>query len=273
MTSFAFPVLIPDWPLPRGVRSVITMRPANRFKDGSDHEHLLALPPSVQNSSDPYSCLYNKVQTARKLLARQLDLKLAPQWLQQEHGVTVVEASENGVIQVADASFSRRRGLACAVLTADCLPLLVSAKDGSLVAAIHAGWRGLASGIIANTLNALSVDPGELIVYLGPGISQQHFEVGPEVRQAFLGAVEEASLNKGLVGSNSTSVAECFRPSELSEGHYFADLYQLARIQLQGLGVTDIYGGEYCTFAQAALFYSHRRDRDEGRMASLIWMP
>jgi purine-nucleoside/S-methyl-5'-thioadenosine phosphorylase / adenosine deaminase len=282
-----FPVLSPDWPLPPGVRCAITTRPVNPYKDKLDHEYLLGISPWAENDAAQHSSISDSskrdrskcdssksdnVQTARALLARQLGLKIEPQWLKQEHGVTVVEASERGMTQVADASFTRNRGLACAVLTADCLPILVSAKDGSIVAAIHAGWRGLSRGVIASTLREMWADPRELTVYLGPAISQQHFEVGPEVRQAFLTACEDSSPNKGLIRSDSMMVAECFKTSGLTEGHYFADLYELARIQLKCLGITDIFGGEYCTYAQASMFYSHRLDQDEGRMASLIWI-
>ena len=267
-----FPVLSPDWPLPPGVRCAITTRPANPFKDKLDHEYLLGISPCTENGSAQYPSICDKVKTARALLARQLDLSLEPQWLKQEHGVIVVEASERGVTQIADASFTRNRGLACAVLTADCLPILVSAKDGSLVAAIHAGWRGLSGGVIASILSALMTDPRALTVYLGPAISQRHFEVGPEVREAFLIACENSSPNEGLIRSDSMMVAKCFRTSGFTERHYFADLYELARIQLKRLGITDIFGGEYCTYTQESLFYSHRRDQDEGRMASLIWI-
>lgn len=260
-----FSILMPDWPLPAGVRSVVTTRSISHHKqDGSKFERLLGLPASVL----PGTVQYKNVQSARTALAEQLGLSLPPQWLQQEHGVTVVEASASGAIPIADASFTRQPGLACAVLSADCLPLLLSAKDGSLVAAIHGGWRGLASGVIAATMAALNIAPGQLLAYLGPAISAQHFEVGPEVRQAFL----DACGSDGLVTFNVSELASCFRPSDLTAGHYFADLYGLARIHLRGLGITDIFGGEYCTYAQDWQFYSHRRSRAVGRMASLIWI-
>lgn len=259
-----FSTLIPDWPLPTGVRSVVTTRPVSQMQGGSTIERFLGLAPSIQLDTPQYK----NVQSARTMLAEQLGLSLTPQWLQQEHGLTVVRASANGVIPIADASFTRESGLACAVLTADCLPLLLSAKDGSLVAAIHGGWRGLASGVIGTTVAALNIDPGQLMAYLGPAISAQHFEVGPEVRQAFL----DACLRDGREEFNVSEIANCFRPSDLSAGHYFADLYGLARMHLKSLGVTDVFGGEYCTYAQESQFYSHRRSRDIGRMASLIWI-
>ena len=266
-----FPVLIPNWPLPAGVRSAITMRLAGRLEGSSNQEFLLGLPPASSYDSEPSAFECANEPSARTLLARQLELSLTPQWLKQEHGVTVVEASENGGTQVADASFTRRRGLACAVLTADCLPLLVSAKDGSLVGAIHAGWRGLAGGIIANIVRAMRIEPDQLTVYMGPAISLEYFEVGPEVRQRFLDASKGGRLDEGQVHSSPNLVDKCFHPSNTKQGHYFADLYELARMQLEALGITEIYGGEYCTYSQPSLFYSHRRGQDAGRMASLIW--
>ena len=247
------------------------MRPAGRFEGSSNQEYLLALPPANSYDSEPSASQCNEAQMARSVLASQLELSLTPQWLKQEHGVAVVEASESGGTQVADASFTRRRGLACAVLTADCLPLLVSAKDGSLVGAIHAGWRGLAGGLIAKTVQALRIEPDQLMVYMGPAISLQYFEVGPEVRQVFLDACKDGRLNESQGHPGQILVDNCFHPSNTRLGHYFADLYGLARVQLKALGVTDIYGGEYCTYSQPSLFYSHRRGQDVGRMASLIW--
>ena len=253
--SETVPILVPDWPLPASVRSVITTRCKSSCKESPVAGEILGANSAAQGE---------QVQAARALLSRQLNLRLPPQWLIQEHGNAVVEASIIGTPKVADASYTDRPGLACAVLSADCLPLLISAKDGSLVAAAHGGWRGLASGIIAATLTAMNTDPAQLSVYLGPAICAQHFEVGPEVRQAFL---------TGWMASNDqVQVAACFRPSKRTPGHYFADLYQLARIQLTQLGVRAIYGGEYCTYAQDSLFYSYRRQHDSGRMASLIWI-
>ena len=257
-----FPLLIPDWPLPAGVRSVITMRRRSQLKSGG--AEFISRDLGEVESQD--------TRGAQSLLMRQLDLSKSPQWLQQVHGVAVIEASGNALSPQADASYTRQPGLACAVLTADCLPLLISAKDGSLVAAIHAGWRGLADGIIAATLTALAVTPSDLMVYLGPAISAQHFEVSPQVRQAFLDGCIKLSGGGIKGGVSPGAVAAYFSPSTRQKGHYLADLYQLARVQFESLGVSDIYGGEYCTYAQSSKFYSHRRSKDVGRMASLIWI-
>ncbi len=256
----AFSILDPTWPLATGVRSVITTRHTGVAGSNIFDEKLLGLSASIPDDSDEA----HTVQQARSQLAGDLGLNLPPQWLQQAHGAEAIEASANGKIALADATFTRETGLACAVLTADCLPILVSAKDASIVAAIHAGWRGLASGIVGATLSELEVDARELMVYLGPAICAQHFEVGREVRQAFLAGC--------MADLKSSLVSRCFRPSDVKPGHYFADLYALARAQLRALGVIDIYGGGYCTFDQTSLFYSHRRSGDVGRMASLIWI-
>ncbi len=252
-TSQGFPLLIPDWPLPPGVRSVMTTR-----EGFSENASALCERLGLRDVARSVA------EHARSALAQQLGLTLSPQWLKQDHGIRVVEASSAGKIEIADASFSRQVGLACVVLTADCLPILISAKDASVVASVHAGWRGLVGGIVPATLKALNVPPDQLMVYLGPAICGKHFEVGPEVLEAF--------LHGSMVSIDDTLVRACFQPSNSSAGHYFADLYQLAKVQLRQWGVNHIYGGDYCTSAQRELFYSHRSRRDTGRMASLIWL-
>lgn len=212
----------------------------------------VSLPPFASNNfglhvGDNPDC----VQENRRLLQQSLDRVHAIQWLDQVHGIDVVPASEAPALPKADACFSRERGLACAVMTADCLPVLFYALDGSQVAAAHAGWRGLAGGILLETLNAFPVNC--LVgAYLGPAIGQSAFEVGPEVRAAFPWAS-----------------ASCFLAGQ--GDRYYANLYQLAREQLTKAGVRQIEGGEYCTFTEGERFYSYRRDGQTGRMVSLIW--
>ncbi len=252
-TSQAFPLLIPDWPLPRGVRSVMTTR-----------EGVSENASALCGSLGLHDVARSTAEQARSCLTQQLGLTLSPQWLKQDHGIRAIEASSSGRVEIADASFTRQVGLACAVLTADCLPILISANDASVVAAVHAGWRGLAGGILPAALKALNVPPNRLTVYLGPAICAKHFEVGPEVLEAF--------LHGSMVTIDDTLVRACFQPSNSKSEHYLADLYQLARIQLRAWGVNHIYGGDYCTSAQQELFYSHRSRRDIGRMASLIWL-
>ena len=180
----------------------------------------------------------------------------SPVWLQQVHGIRVLPLSQHTVPgEIADASVTAEPGIVASVMTADCLPLLLCDIQGSKVAAIHAGWRGLCSGIIEATLAHFSV-PEQVMVYLGPAISQTAFEVGPEVRAAFI-------AHQALAEVAFTAA---------SNGKFFADLYLLARQRLQHCGVSQIYGGSFCTHRQTELFFSYRRDGQTGRMASSIWL-
>ncbi|PLW81617.1 peptidoglycan editing factor PgeF [Kineobactrum sediminis] len=199
------------------------------------------------------------VQANRAALQALLPAGTRLSWLQQCHGIEVVEACGQGPVPTADASWTARPGIACAIMTADCLPVLLCDRAGSVVAAAHAGWRGLQAGILEATVKALPVVPGELLAWLGPAIGPDAFEVGAEVRAAFC----------DVAGSARAEIAACFRPSPLA-GHYLADLYALARLRLRQAGVTAVYGGGLCTFGDAARFYSYRRDGQTGRMATLI---
>lgn len=247
--------IVPDWPLPPGIRSVITTRkytgvvgPVNESDDASLRE-------DKRNAEIDYS---------QNTLNADLGLDLPIQWLYQQHGIKVVEAAAEGLSVAGGASFSGVPGLACGILSADCLPVLICAKDGSQVAAAHAGWRGLAKGIIAATVATLKAEVGNLMAYLGPAICCRHYLVGTEVRQVFLTNFED-EIDRELILS-------CFDNSTTAVGHYRADLYKLARIQLGHLGVSEVYGGAYCTYEQQGLFYSYRRDHATARMASLIWI-
>ena len=162
----------------------------------------------------------------------------------------------SGLPPPADAAFTRRIGRVCAILTADCLPILLAADSGDLVAAAHAGWRGLAGGVIEATVRVLGVEPARLMAWLGPAIGPQHFEVGPEVRDALL---------QGDLGAQ-----EAFVPN--ARGRFMADLAALARRRLVSLGVDRIYGGGHCTFSDGVRYFSHRRDGITGRQATLIWL-
>ncbi|MEP5568053.1 MAG: peptidoglycan editing factor PgeF [Halioglobus sp.] len=175
------------------------------------------------------------------------------QWLNQVHGTRVIKATGNGCPE-ADACWTDQPGVACAVMTADCLPVLLASEDGRVVAAAHAGWRGLLGGVLEQTVAAMDVDPLKLLAWMGPAIGPQAFEVGPEVRQAFL---DEAPQS------------DAFAPSG-REGHYFANLYHLARYRLAAAGVNRIQGGNRCTFTESEHFFSYRRDGQTGRMASVI---
>jgi YfiH family protein len=194
-------------------------------------------------------------------LLRHGDLHQIPQlpsepcWLNQTHGTRVVRAGSD---PNADASFTDQANIICVVKTADCLPLLLCRRDGTAVAAIHAGWRGLADGIIGETLKVFPAMANDILVWLGPAIGPEKFEVGDEVRERFM--------------ARNGAIASAFQPST-RPGHWLANLYQLARLDLHAVGVTAIYGGQYCTYSNPDLFYSYRRDgKMTGRMASLIWI-
>ena len=234
-------LLIPDWPLPAGVAAAITTRLGGVSVSPYEHNNL------ALHVGDDASL----VRLNRQRLWQQLPGVQGIQWLSQVHGTTVIRACGESVVPQADAQFSDTPGLACAILTADCLPVLFCAADGSQVAAAHAGWRGLAAGILLNTLAAFP-DPSLVRVYLGPAIGPAAFEVGPEVRQAFAWAPDH-----------------CFRAGR--GDRVMADIYALARLQLLRAGVAEVAGGGFCTCSDER-FYSYRRQSQTGRMASLIWI-
>ncbi len=210
----------------------------------------------------------------RRRLTLSAGLPSEPIWLTQVHGngVRNIDAEAASLAPTcsglagsrsvaseppaADASWTRSRARVCAILTADCLPVLFATQSGDAVAAAHAGWRGLSGGVLEATVNALGVDPATLLVWLGPAIGRQHFEVGPEVREVFL--------------ANDAGAVVAFKES--SRGRWWADLGLLARLRLLKLGVTHVYGGGECTYAQPERFYSHRREGQTGRQATLIWI-
>jgi YfiH family protein len=196
------------------------------------------------------------VHENRARLRAALALPAEPVWLKQVHGVAVVDAAQGGSEPEADGAFATQPDAVCAVLTADCLPVLLCNRAGTKVAALHAGWRGLAGGVIEAGVEALGVSGNELLAWLGPAIGPASFEVGPEVRAAFV--------------QHDVQAAQAFRAAR--EGKYLADIYQLARMRLQCLGVAAVYGGGFCTVTARARFFSYRRDGATGRMASLIWL-
>ena len=196
-------------------------------------------------------------QVAENRARLRVQLPAEPAWLKQIHGATVVDAGSD--VLTADASVTRQAGCVCAVLTADCLPVLFCDRAGRVVAAAHAGWRGLAQGVLEATVAAMQEPPGEVLAWMGAAIGPHAFEVGDEVRQAFIKQHPEA--------------AAAFVPDPSGvPGKWLADIYQLARIRLNRVGVHAIYGGGRCTFNEADRFYSYRRDGVTGRMASLIWL-
>ncbi len=235
--------IIPDWPAPANIHAATTLR-----MGGVSQGVFSSLNPAAHVGDDS-----NRVTQNRQIIRKMLNLPAEPIWLNQIHSNRAVKAVKTATLQQADASYTHEAGVVCAVMTADCLPLLVCSSDGAQVAAIHAGWRGLLTGVISNTLRAMR--RSNLLVWLGPAICPDCFEVGTEVRNAF--------LEKSVLFNNAFK--------EQGNDKWLADIYQLARIELAELGIADVYGGTNCTFTEHDRFYSYRRDRQTGRMATLIW--
>jgi YfiH family protein len=237
-------VVLPDWPAPARVKGLMTTRAGG----------VSEAPWAGLNLGDHVGDNPEHVAANRARLRQQLPGE--PAWLRQVHSARVVEVGREPTPE-ADASYTRQAGSVCAVLTADCLPVLFCDRAGSVVAAAHAGWRGLAGGVLEVTVAAMQVPPGEMLVWMGAAIGPQALEVGDEVRQAFVGQHPEAS--------------EAFVPQPMP-GKWLADIYHLARISLEHAGVQAIYGGGRCTYQETESFYSYRRDGVTGRMAALIWL-
>ena len=236
--------ITPAWPAPPQVRSLITTR-AGGVSAGAHASFNLGL----SAGDDP------RAAAANRLLLRS-HLPGDPVWLKQVHGARVVRADKATAIPDADAAYTRHNATVCAVMVADCMPVLLCDERARVVGIAHAGWRGLSSGVIENTLAAMEVPARELLAFLGPAIGPGAFEVGADVRDAFLAA--------------DAAAAAAFRPQR--EDKWFADLFMLARQRLERAGVRRIYGGGLCTFSDPARFYSYRRDKTTGRMAALIWL-
>jgi hypothetical protein len=235
--------IIPDWPAPTDVRALITTRHGGVSRGAHASMNL-----GTRVNDDP-DC----VQRNRDLLRRYLPGE--PRWLAQVHGTHAVEADGVAFPVEADAAFTRNRGVVCAVMIADCLPVLLCDRDGSVVAAAHAGWRGLSAGVIESAVKATGIAPRRLLAYLGPAIGPEAFEVGQDVFDAFV--------------SRERAAAQAFRPR--TAGKWLCDLFALARQRLNALGIHAISGGGLCTYSDPARFFSHRRDKLTGRMAALIW--
>lgn len=239
--------LVPDWPAPTGVQAVVTTRAGG-----------VSRPPYASlNLGTNTADRREHVAENRRRLQTGLALPEEPRWLRQVHGVGVVAAEQvSRDVTEADAVWTARPGIVCAIQTADCLPVFLCDRDGGRVALIHAGWRGLAAGVIEAAHAALEVPGERLLAWLGPAIGPRAFEVGAEVRRAFL------AVDPGLTGA--------FRATP--HGRWLADLYHLARHRLGRCGVARVYGGGFCTVADSRRFYSYRRDGRTGRMASLLWV-
>lgn len=235
--------LIPDWPAPSNVHAAVTLRFGGVSLPPFD-----SLNPAFHVGDDPAA-----VEKNRQLINAGLKLPAEPFWLEQIHSNRALEANPEISSRQADAGYSGKPSHVCVVMTADCLPILMCDRQGQFVAAIHAGWRGLVSGIIENTLAAMP--NRDWLVWLGPAIGPESFEVGEDVREAFMQKSPEFSAG--------------FRRGK--PGKWLADIYVLAKVQFSQLRIKNIYGGGFCTVNDAQRFYSYRRDKQTGRMAALIW--
>ncbi len=240
--------IVPSWPVPADVYSLSTTRTG-----GVSVGHYATLNLGTATGDDPTAVADN-----RRLVAAYIPS--APVWLRQVHGANVVTLDSAEIdaactrAPIADAAVTRQRDVVLSVLIADCLPVLFAETTGNVIAVAHAGWRGLASGVLDNTVAAMGVDPADIVVWLGPAIGMNAFEVGKDVVDAFA----RSDVNKG------------FAPK--GHGKWNADLYAIARARLERCGVRNVNGGGYCTFTDSARFFSYRRERETGRMAALIWI-
>jgi purine-nucleoside/S-methyl-5'-thioadenosine phosphorylase / adenosine deaminase len=247
MSSAEPPLIRPDWPAPATVRAACTTR-----EGGVSRGPWAGLNLGRSSGDDPAA-----VDENRRRVAAALGLPGEPCWLRQVHGVRVAPMPESAPHPEADASYATAAGVVCAVQAADCMPVLFCDEAGTMVAAAHAGWRGLAGGVLEATVAALPAPPARLLAWMGPALGPEAFEVGEEVRECFLAADADA--------------AAAFRPSH-RPGHHYADLFVLARQRLARAGLTRIYGGDLSTHADPRRFFSYRRDGVTGRMAALIWL-
>ncbi len=238
--------LTAGWPAPARVRTLVTTRDG-----GVSLAPYASLNLGQHVGDDPAAVAENRARLRACLPAE-------PFWLNQVHGIGVQEACADApdVPPDADAGFTRQPGVVCAVMTADCLPVLLTDRSGSVVAAAHAGWRGLCNGIIEATIARMAVPANDILAWLGPAIGPDAFEVGPEVRAAFM--------------AHDPTAASAF--AAIPDGKYLADIYLLARQRLNACGVTEVHGGDACTVTERERYFSYRRDGRTGRMASLIWL-
>jgi polyphenol oxidase len=240
--------LTPDWPAPRNVHAAFSLREAGVSEAPFDSLNI-----GVHVGDDPV-----RVEENRRLIEAALALPTRPRWLTQVHGTQVLDEDQAalGASAGADAIVVRHPGTVAVIQVADCLPVLLAAADGRAVAAAHAGWRGLAAGVLEATLGRLAQPSGEVMAWLGPAIGPEHFEVGDEVRAAFL--------------QHGPDAARAFAKN--ARGRWQCDLVRLARQRLQVLGVREVYGGRWCTFADRTRFFSYRREGRCGRMGAFIWL-
>lgn len=236
-------LVYPDWPAPANVRAIQTTRLGGFSLAPYDSLNLGA---HVQDN--PLTVAKNRQQLSQYLPSE-------PVWLNQVHGIHVIDAAQSLCVQDADASYTTQQEVVCVTMTADCLPILLCDQQGTVVASIHAGWRSLCDGVIEATISAMNVDTANLMAWLGPAIGAQAFEVGGEVRAAFI-AQDEAAAQAFIASGDK----------------WLGDLYLIAKQRLAKLGVQAVYGGGECTLSQPEKYFSFRRDGATGRMATMIWL-
>lgn len=237
-------LILPDWPAPARVKALQTTR-----QGGNSTGTYASLNLGMHVGDQPLHVAQNRQQLSQFVPTE-------PLWLSQVHGAGVVDASTAACQPKADAAYARIANTVCAVMTADCLPVLLCDTAGTVVAAAHAGWRGLLDGVLEATVHSMQVPPQALMAWLGPAIGPQTFEVGGEVRDAFL--ARDAAAEAAFSAAHNEK--------------WLADIYLLARQRLHGCGVTAVHGGGYCTYSDSNLFFSYRRDGVTGRMATMIWL-
>lgn len=242
--------IYPDWPAPSNVKAVMTTR----------HGGVSVAPFDSMNLGTHVDDSTDHVKQNRELLSQVLSLPSPPLWLNQVHGTKIANHKDDRSGCDADAIGSSKAGEVCAIMTADCLPVLFCNRQGTRVAAAHAGWRGLQSGILEKCVTTMNCKSEEILVWLGAAIGPSAFEVGGEVREAFTAVYSES--------------ASAFVRNPNNQSKWLADIYQLAKIHLSASGIEagNIYGGEGCTFSDESLYFSYRRENRTGRMASLIWL-
>lgn len=234
----------PDWTVPANVCALQTLRTG-----GCSPAPWASLNLGDHVGDDPQRVATNRAELVSHLPAE-------PCWLRQVHGTQTVDAAQAAKNSEADAAFARQSGVVCAVMTADCLPVLFCDRAGTVVAAAHAGWRGLCAGVLEQTIAAMQVAPQDILVWLGPAIGPENFEVGDEVRAAFI--AQDLACSAAFI--------------EHGPGKWLADLYALARRRLKLAGIDAVSGGGMCTVDDADRYFSYRRDGVTGRMATLIWL-
>ncbi|HEV2442677.1 MAG TPA: peptidoglycan editing factor PgeF [Steroidobacteraceae bacterium] len=240
--------IVPDWPAPAGIRAAFTLRQGGVSRPPFDSFNIAS-----HVGDEPAAVAGNRAR-----LRASLAMPAEPVWLEQVHGNRVIDLDRQTMrdsLGPADAAVTRTVGRVCAIQVADCMPVLLAATDGSAVGAAHAGWRGLAGGVLEAVVRSMNRPPEQLLAWLGPAIGQAHFEVGEEVRAAFM--------------AGDAAAAAAFIANE--RGRWQCDLYGLARRKLAALGVRSVHGGGWCTYADAGRFFSYRRDGRCGRMAALVW--